>query len=131
MGSIPPFLPLMPPGKAGLVKSVSEVDVLAIRSSTSDGFVRAKVRVNRGELSNRVFITRQPKTEEEYSPKDYAADEIASMKKADEIRDRTINPNAEVVGVVVGCSVRPVEPFHLVEPEPYDRFRPFLRKRRQ
>jgi spore maturation protein CgeB len=114
----------------GLVRSMDSVELLAIRRCRFEDSVMAKVRLRRGDFADRVFITKQPKTEEEYSPRDYSPDEIASMKRADEERDRTVSPNAHVVAEVEGGRVHPVEPVLLVEPEPYDRFKPFMGRKR-
>jgi hypothetical protein len=127
-----PRISLVPPsderGAPGLVKSLDSVAVLAIRSG-SDGFVRAKVRVKEGEFAGREFVTAQPKTEEHYSENDYSREEIAAMKAEDEKRDRALSPLASVVAEVEGGSVHAVEPIQLVEAEPYNRFKPFLKKR--
>lgn len=133
MVSKPPIVSLVPPSgskSAGLVAKIECVEVLAMRSSGFDDFVRAKVRVKEGEFSGRVFITRQPKSEDIYSPSDFSQDEIAAMKAEDARRDRSLSPMAQVVAEVEGDSVHAVEPLQLVEPEPYNRFKPFIRKKR-
>lgn len=133
MGSKPPIVSLVPSSGAkssGLVAKLDSVEVISMRRSGFDDFVRAKVRVREGEFSGRVFITRQPKSEEIYSPSDFSQEEIAKMKSEDEKRDRSLSPMAQVIAEVENGSVHAVEPLQLVESEPYNRFKPFIRKKR-
>lgn len=133
MVSKPPLPTLVPPSgskpAAGLVKSLDCVDVLAIRKSGFDDLVRAKVRVREGDFAGREFITAQPKTEERYSLSDFSAAEIEGMRAQDEQRDRSLSPLASVIAEVESGRIHPVEPVQLVEPEPYNRFKPFLRRK--
>lgn len=133
MVSKPPLPTLVPPSgdkaASGLVKSLDSVEVLAIRKSGFDGLVRAKVRVRVGDFAGREFITAQPKTEEAYSAADFSPEEISSMREQDEKRDRSLSPLASVIAEVESGRVHAVEPVQLVEPEPYNRFKPFLRRK--
>ncbi len=130
MVSKPPLPSLLPhSATAGLVKSLDSVEVLALRKSGFDELIRAKVRVKEGDFAGREFITAQPKTEEAYSPSDFSAREIADMRAQDERRDRSLSPLAAVIAEVESGRVHPVERIQLVEPEPYNRFKPFLRRK--
>ncbi len=130
MVSKPPLPSLAPhSATAGLVKSLDSVDVLALRKSGFDDLVRAKVRVKDGDFAGREFITAQPKTEEAYSSSDFSPEEIRRMRELDEERDRSLSPLAAVVAEVESGRVHPVERIQLVEPEPYNRFKPFLRRK--
>ncbi len=131
MGPKPPLVNLVPLSaerSEGLVKSLDSVELIAIRGG-ADGFVRAKVRVKEGRFAGRSFVTEQPKTEEIYSETDFSRDEIALMRAQDERRDHSISHMATVVAEVEGGRVHPVEPVQLVEPAPYNRFKPFMRKK--
>ncbi len=130
MVSKPPLPSLLPhSATAGLVKSLDSVEVLALRKSGFDELIRAKVRVKEGDFAGREFITAQPKTEEAYSLSDFSAREIADMRAQDERRDRSLSPLAAVIAEVESGRVHPVERIQLVEPEPYNRFKPFLRRK--
>ncbi len=112
-----------------LVSGLGSVELLAIRGSGADGFVRAKIRIRDGENAGRVFFVKQPKTEEAYSEKDFTPAEIAQMRKADLERDSQLSTRALVVASLHEGRYRTLEPAPLSEPESFIRMGRYRKKR--
>ncbi len=115
-------------GRPPLVKGLGSVELLAIRGSGADSFVRAKIRIKDGEHAGRVFFVKQPKSEEAYSEKDFTPAEIAQMQAADRERDRALSTRALIVATIEGGKYASLEPSPLSEPDTYIRMGRYRKK---